>query len=60
MDSDDLKVLIPYKDLQDLLKAVEEIPQLRKEVKRYADQVTNLKGVYLEVLDRVGEIMKLI
>lgn len=60
MDSDDLKVLIPYKDLQDLLKAVEEIPQLRKDVKRYHDQVIALKGTYVEVLDRIGELMRLI
>ena len=60
MDSGDLKVLIPYKDLQDLLKAVEEIPQLRKDVKRYLDQVVALKGSYVEVLDRIGELMRLI
>lgn len=60
MDPNDLKVLISYKDLQDLLKAVEEIPQLRNEVKRYYDQVVALKGTYIEVLDRVGELMRLI
>lgn len=60
MDSGDLKVLIPYKDLQDLLKAVEEIPQLRKDVNRYHQQVVALKGSYSEVLERVGELMRLI
>lgn len=60
MDPSDLKVLISYKDLQDLLNAVDEIPRLRQDIKYYSDQVTKLKGVYLEVLDRVGEIMKLI
>lgn len=33
MDPSDLKVLISYKDLQELLNAVEEIPRLRKEVR---------------------------
>lgn len=60
MDPGDLKVLISYKDLEKLLKAVEEIPEMRKEVKRYQDQVTSLKGLYSQLLERVGELMKLV
>lgn len=60
MDTDDLKILISYKDLEQLLKAVEEIPKMRQEVKRYQEQVVSLKGLYSQLLERVGELMKLI
>ena len=60
MDPEDLKVLISYKDLEQLLKAVEEIPKMRQEVKRYQEQVVSLKGLYSQLLERVRELMKLI
>ena len=60
MDPKDIQVLISYKDLEQLLKAVEEIPKMRKEVERYYEQVVSLKGMYSEVLDRVSELMQLI
>lgn len=60
MDPDDLKVLISYKQLDALLKAVEEIPQLRAELKRYQQQVTALRGLYSELQDRIGELMRLL
>lgn len=60
MDAEDLKILISYKDLEQLMKAVEEIPKMRQEVKRYQEQVVSLKGLYSQLLERVGELMKLI
>ena len=60
MDPEDLKILISYKDLEQLMKAVEEIPKMRQEVKRYQEQVVSLKGLYSQLLERVGELMKLI
>lgn len=60
MDPKDFQVLISYKDLDELLKAVEEIPKMRKEVKRYQEQVISLKGLYSQLLERVSELMKLI
>ena len=60
MKPDDLQVLIPYKDLLALYKALEEIPEMRREVKRYQDQVTALKGEYINVLDRLKEVMRLL
>ena len=60
MDPQDLKILISYKDLEQLMKAVDEIPIMRQEVKRYQEQVVSLKGLYSQLLERVGELMKLI
>ena len=60
MDAEDLKILISYKDLEQLMKAVDEIPKMRQEVKRYQEQVVSLKGLYSQLLERVGELMKLI
>ena len=60
MDPEDLKILISYKDLEQLMKAVDEIPKMRQEVKRYQEQVVSLKGLYSQLLERVRELMKLI
>ena len=60
MDAEDLKILISYKDLEQLMKAVDEIPKMRQEVKRYQEQVVSLKGLYSQLLERVRELMKLI
>lgn len=57
---EDLQVILTYKQLDELLKAVEEIPKMRKEMKRYYDQVVALKGLYGQLLERVSEIMKLL
>lgn len=54
------QVIISYKQLEELLKAVEEIPQLRAELKRYQQQVTALRGLYSELQDRIGELMRLL
>ena len=57
---DNLQVLIPYKDLLAMYEALEEIPQMRREVERYQKQVTALHGEYINVLDRLKEVMSLL
>lgn len=60
LDPEDFQVILTYKQLSDLMEAVNEIPKLREEVKRYEKQVTAVKGMYLQLLDRVSELMRLI
>lgn len=56
----DLQILISYKELQDLLDAVDQIPELRSELQRTQQQLTALRGLYSEVLDAIGPVMKLL
>ena len=46
----DIQVLIPYKQLEDLLQAGTELKALRAEMKRYRDQLTRVRGMLLEVM----------
>lgn len=49
-------VLIPYKQLEELLKAAGEISQLRHEVKRLEAQHAALKGQFLELMELFREL----
>ena len=60
MDPSDIKVLISYELLQDLLKAIEQIPSLYEDLKRCQDRITALQGLYSEVLNKVDLLSKLL
>lgn len=55
---EDFQILISYKHLSELLQAVEEIPQLRRDLKRNNDQLVALKGMYSALLEKVSELMR--
>lgn len=52
----DIQVLIPYKDLCELLNASEEVKKLRKEVKRLTNQQDSLRSQFIELMDAFGEL----
>lgn len=52
----ELQVLIPYKTLQELLGAVEAVPQLLKELKRRDDQIAALRSQLTEVFDVIRDL----
>ena len=56
----DIQVMIPYKDLVSLLKAAEELPELRKENAWMKEQILALRMLYSECLDKIAELDKLI
>lgn len=54
--SDEISVLLPYKDLQSLLVASEKLSDLEKRVARLSDQYDALYGRYSEVLERLSAL----
>ena len=50
----DIQVLIPYKQLEELLQASVELKSLRFEVKRLRDQVGALRSIMTEIMMKVG------
>ena len=55
-----VQVILPYEELEALLIAVEEIPQLRKEIDRLENQYQGLYKIVFEVIDKIGDLQKLI
>lgn len=49
-------VLIPYRQLEELLKAAGEIRQLQQEMKRLEAQHAALKGQFLELMELFREL----
>ena len=54
--ADNFSVLIPYKDLEALLKIAKNYDTLEKKVQRLEKQVEALRSMYLEALERIAEI----
>lgn len=54
--ADNFSVLIPYKDLEALLKIVRNYDTLLNKVQRMEKQLEALRGMYTEALDRIAEI----
>lgn len=56
----DFPVLIPYQDLVNLLELAKNLEQFSARLSRVDDQLTALKGMYGELLEKVAELDKLI
>ena len=54
--ADNFSVLIPYIDLEALLKIARNYDTLEKKVQRIEKQLDALRGMYGEALDRIAEI----
>ena len=54
----DFQVLVPYKQLEQLLKASGEVAQLRKEISRLESQILALRLIQSETIEAIGEIKK--
>lgn len=52
--------MIPYKELQSLLEAVRELPELRKENAWQKEQILALRILYQECLEKIKELNELI
>lgn len=52
----DLQVLIPYKDLQQLLSAAGEVESLKSDLKRNGEQLAALRFQFTELMERFHEI----
>ena len=49
----DIQVIIPYKQLEDLLQAGTELKALRAEVKRLKEQNARVRGMLYEIMLKV-------
>lgn len=56
MNQDDLLVSLPFKELLELLHAYESVNSLEDAIIELQDQVEGLRGIYLQVLDRLKEL----
>lgn len=56
MNQDDLLVSLPFKELIELLHAYESVNSLEDAIIELQDQVEGLRGIYLQVLDRLKEL----
>ena len=54
----ELQVLIPYKDLMELLEASRQIEQLKKDNKRLHKQLYALRSEFVELMDAFGELRR--
>lgn len=54
--ADNFSVLIPYKDLEALLKIARNYDNLMSKVQRMEKQLEALRTMYTEALDRIAEI----
>lgn len=54
------QIIIPYKQLCELLQAGEEVKALRAEVKKLSKQLDAMRVVQRECIERIGELKKLL
>lgn len=52
----DIQVVLPYKDLVELLEASKEIKDLRSDNKRLHEQLGSLRSQFLELMDQFREL----
>lgn len=60
MSQSEPQVIIPYKQLCELLQAGEEVKLLRSEVKKLSKQIDAMRVVQRECIERIGELKKLL
>lgn len=54
------QIMIPYAQLLELLDVAQQVPLLRKEVKRLSDQVLALRMIQSECMEKIGQLEKLL
>lgn len=54
------QVIIPYKQLCELLQAGEEVKALRADVKKLSKQIDAMRVIQQECINRIGELKKLL
>ena len=54
------QIIIPYKQLCELLQAGHEVESLRKEVRRLSKQLDAMRVIQRECIDKIGELRKLL
>lgn len=55
-DPQSLSVLIPYKDLEQLMEYAKNYEQIQKDFDRLQKRVTSLHGLYSDVLEQLNKV----
>lgn len=56
----DIQVVLPYKDLVELLEASREIKRLEADNKRLHEQVGALRSQFLELMEQFGDLKRFV
>ena len=56
----DLYVMIPYRDLEQLLAAARELPQVRAELARCHEQMACFRTTQTEMMEKYQDLYKMI
>ena len=56
----DIQVVLPYKDLVELLEASKQIESLKEDNKRLHVQLGALRSQFLEVMEQFGDLKRFI
>lgn len=51
-------VIIPYKDLENLLKTAQKVPEMEAAMKQMDVRNAAMQTMYNELLEKIGEIQK--
>jgi hypothetical protein len=54
MRSDDVQILLPLSQLRSLMTAAESVPALSARLSQLRDEVTALRGLYVQLLETVS------
>ena len=57
LNSDNLQVIIPYRELVNLLNASQRVDALDKKLERVLEQQTALRGQFLELMDTFRQLL---
>lgn len=56
----DFSVLIPYRDLENLLQTAKNLGAIQDRMEKLEKQHDSLRSMYFEALDKIGEINRLL
>ena len=56
----DIQVVLPYKDLVELLEASRQIESLKADNKRLHDQLDALRSQFLELMEQFGDLKRFV
>lgn len=57
---DDFPILIPYKDLENLLQLARNLDSIQLRIERTEEQLEAVRSMYTEALDKIAEIRRIL
>ena len=57
---DRMSVIIPYSDLEKMVKVVQKMEEMERQYKRIEDQYAAIRGMFSECLEKIREIQQFV